>query len=317
MSNLNLEKVISKRRNSSSEPGKRSDDFRIGLVIEGGGMRGVVSGAMAAAIENLDLSRCFDAVYGASAGAMAAAFLVAGTARAGATIYYENINNRRFVNPWRFFSPKPIMDLDFLVYDVFKRSVPLNCQKIITSHCHLNVVMTDVKTGRKTVFNEFESDEKLLLALKASASNPLFACPPVDIDGIGYWDAILVESIPVRTALDDGCTHVVILRSRPKRETRSEIGFFERCLARRIIMTESKLAYKAYMNKLAAYRAELQLIDSLGEKALTIAPSDRMKLSQSCSDENALKAAAFDGYRSALAAFDDSTRIVGPLIGHY
>lgn len=317
MSDKSVAEIISERRASSCTPDSRSDAYRLGLVIEGGGMRGVVSGAMTAALENLHLTKCFDAVYGASAGAMAAAFFVAGSARAGATIYYEYINNRYFVNPWRIASSKPIMDLDFLVYDVFKNSIPLDCREIIASSCSLNVVMTDVPAGKKAVFNQFETEDELLLALKASASNPLFAGPPVEIDGVGYWDAILTESIPVQSAIDDGCTHVVVLRSRPKKETRSEIGFFERFLARRIIQPESKLAYDTYCGKVAAYRAELDLIESLGQKCLTIAPTDGRKLSQSSTNRAALMSAAVDGYRNTLVEFDEDESFVGPMIGHF
>lgn len=61
-------------------------------------MRGVVLGAMIAALEKLGFSDCLDAVCGASAGAMAAAYFVAGNASVGATIYYEQINNRHFIN---------------------------------------------------------------------------------------------------------------------------------------------------------------------------------------------------------------------------
>ena len=49
-------------------PGARDDPHRVALVLEGGGMRGVVSAGMAAALERLDLTRCLDLVVGASAG---------------------------------------------------------------------------------------------------------------------------------------------------------------------------------------------------------------------------------------------------------
>src|SRR3954469_8168705 len=41
---------------------------RIALVIEGGGMRGAVSGGMALALDELGLAHAFDAAYGSSAG---------------------------------------------------------------------------------------------------------------------------------------------------------------------------------------------------------------------------------------------------------
>ena len=61
-------------------------------------MRGVISAGMVVALEQLGCSRCFDAVYGSSAGAINGAFFVAGQAGLGTTIYYENINHREFID---------------------------------------------------------------------------------------------------------------------------------------------------------------------------------------------------------------------------
>src|SRR5205085_4592843 len=58
--------------------GARGDGAALALVIEGGGMRGVVSSAMAAAIEARGLTRCLDLVVGTSAGALNGAALLAG-----------------------------------------------------------------------------------------------------------------------------------------------------------------------------------------------------------------------------------------------
>ena len=60
--------LLKRRHDEASIPGKRKDSFKLGLVVEGGGMRGVISGAMLMGLLTLSLRPCFDAVYGASAG---------------------------------------------------------------------------------------------------------------------------------------------------------------------------------------------------------------------------------------------------------
>ena len=72
--------LIRRRRQQGSRPGERSDGRRVALVIEGGGMRGVVSAGMTSAIEQLGLRDTFDEVHGSSAGAFNGAFLLAGQA---------------------------------------------------------------------------------------------------------------------------------------------------------------------------------------------------------------------------------------------
>ena len=90
--------LIRRRREESSMPGHRDDGRRIALVIEGGGMRGVVSAGMTAAIEQLGYTKCFDEVHGASAGAFNAAFLIAGQASYLTGLYQHGFGNPRFVS---------------------------------------------------------------------------------------------------------------------------------------------------------------------------------------------------------------------------
>ena len=58
--------------------GERDDGARLALAIEGGGMRGAVSAGMAIAIDELGLTDAFEAVYGASAGALNGVWLLSG-----------------------------------------------------------------------------------------------------------------------------------------------------------------------------------------------------------------------------------------------
>lgn len=68
--------LLHERIRAGSKPGQRSDGAKVGLAIEGGGMRGAVSAGAAAALNLLGLSDVFDAVYGSSAGALIAAFFI-------------------------------------------------------------------------------------------------------------------------------------------------------------------------------------------------------------------------------------------------
>lgn len=52
--------------------------LKVGLAIEGGGMRGCVSAGMIAAVSTLGLMDTFDAVYGSSAGSLVGAYAIAG-----------------------------------------------------------------------------------------------------------------------------------------------------------------------------------------------------------------------------------------------
>lgn len=78
-------KVMHQRmQDGTSRPGSRRDNFKLGLVVEGGGMRGVVTGAMLMGLQDMGLfSNVFDAVYGASAGAINATYYLTGEQQCG------------------------------------------------------------------------------------------------------------------------------------------------------------------------------------------------------------------------------------------
>src|SRR6266851_3467508 len=88
-----------------------SDGRKVGLIVEGGAMRGVISCAGLMGLEELGMTDVFDEVYGASAGAVNAAYFLASQAAYATTIYYQKINNTRFIR--RLWHPK-IVDIDDL-----------------------------------------------------------------------------------------------------------------------------------------------------------------------------------------------------------
>ncbi len=195
------------------------DGARIALAVEGGAMRGVVSSGMASALEHLGLTHAFDAVYGASAGAINGAYFLAGQSGFGTTIYYEDINNRQFIDLWRPLRGRPIVDLAFLIDEVATRRKPLDTACVLAAHSPLTVMATDVTTAARAPLRGFADAASLFAALRAGATMPVLAGPPVSINGRSYLDASLTEPIPVPLAEAEGFTHVLALLTRPGRTT--------------------------------------------------------------------------------------------------
>jgi hypothetical protein len=72
--------LLRQRLHDGSMPGNRAagDGAKLGLVVEGGGMRGIVTGAMLMGLQEQGLLNQFDAVYGASAGAINLTYFISG-----------------------------------------------------------------------------------------------------------------------------------------------------------------------------------------------------------------------------------------------
>ncbi len=206
--------VLARRAAEASRPGERTDGHRVALAIEGGGMRGTVSAGMALAIQQLGLLPLFDAVYGASAGAISGAWLLS-TRPEGLRGWTDPVFARALIRRGNVLRARPVVDVRSLVETVYVRDFPLDFASVLTSPIEFHPLATDVLTGEAVDLRPSLTDERALrLALRASAALPLLAGPPVPIGDRLLYDAGVAESIPFRQALRDGATHVLVLRSR-------------------------------------------------------------------------------------------------------
>lgn len=188
-------------------------DTKLGLVVEGGGMRGVISGGALIAMERLGLTSAFDEVYGESAGAINACYFVAGEAAFGGRIYLEDLTSLRFINPFRC---GKILDMDFLVDEVMTRIKPLPVERVMRSRSRLFVSITNVLDGTGRVVDVKKETAPLLSLLKATAAIIPLYNQSVLLEGVPYADGGITDPIPVTNAISSGCTHILVVLTRSK-----------------------------------------------------------------------------------------------------
>ena len=252
--------IVLGRAAAGSRPGARRDAHHVALCIEGGAMRGVASAGMVAAIEQLGLLPAFDAVYGSSGGALNGAYLLAGQAAIGTTIYYENINNEKFISFARTFTSRPIVDIDFLVWHVMQHEKPLDTAAVVASAIPLYIVSSSVDTGERTVALAHDAGH-LLRLLRAGATMPVMGGPPAEVDGGRYWDALLTEPVPVPVADTPPVTHVVALLTRCPGAPGPSLSWFERMYVLPRIASYSPALAARYRNRAHEYADLIRHID--------------------------------------------------------
>lgn len=206
--------ALRSRRESGAVPGDRSDGFKIGLAVEGGGIRGVVSAAMLSALEDLGMTNSFDAVYSASSGAINAAYFMIGGSWYPLSIYYDDLTTRRFMDFRRFFRGN-ILDLDYAFGVVVDQLKPLSYEAVIRSPIPLRIAVTLADEIRTELVGDYTSAADLREALVASAWLPVALRGTTDFRGRRAVDGGVLTPHPYRLALDDGCTHVLSLSTRP------------------------------------------------------------------------------------------------------
>eukprot|EP00276_Gloeochaete_wittrockiana_P006924 CAMPEP_0184667868 /NCGR_PEP_ID=MMETSP0308-20130426/69536_1 /TAXON_ID=38269 /ORGANISM="Gloeochaete witrockiana, Strain SAG 46.84" /LENGTH=297 /DNA_ID=CAMNT_0027113291 /DNA_START=135 /DNA_END=1025 /DNA_ORIENTATION=- len=211
--------VIEERVRQNSLPKSRKDGAKVCLAIEGGGMRGCVSGGMAAALLDLGLTNVFDGVYGSSAGALNGAYFLAGQSDA-MRIYFEDATSSEFVDMRRLFfgGGKPVMSLEYLIDTVVgsREGKALDWEKVVKSPVPLKTLASSLNKRRSVMLWNYGGREDLFKALKASANVPVVAGPPIRLNGDELVDAAIMEPIPFHSAVADGCTHVLVLCTRPE-----------------------------------------------------------------------------------------------------
>jgi predicted acylesterase/phospholipase RssA len=208
-------KVLAERARSGSAPGERTDGCQIALSIEGGGMRGTITAGMACALHEAGLTRAFDAVYGTSAGAINGAWLLSSRPE-GLRGWTDPRFSRALISWGAMLRGRPVVDVHTLIEEVYVSRFPLDFESVLANPVTYHPLATDAVTGQSAdLWPLISNAAELRLALRASAAMPFLAGKPVALHDRRFYDGGVAESIPFRTPLGHGVTHILILRSKP------------------------------------------------------------------------------------------------------
>jgi predicted patatin/cPLA2 family phospholipase len=307
-STIDLLKQRGRCRKEGREP---ADKRKVGLVVEGGAMRGVISCAALMALEELGLTDVFDEVYGASAGAVNAAYFLAGQAAYATTIYYQKINNTRFIG--RLWSRR-IVNIDDLFDSVIAGDRPLRIEKVLASRSRLFITIADASTGQAFLSLAQSNDTPLLTLLKATTAMPLLYNGVVAVNGRDCFDGALINPLAITDAIAAGCTDLLVLLTRP--------ASFRQCSPSRL---------EQHLFDLRCARGNVQLMGAYcqthvrentsrdmvlgrqpapaGLNIATICPEDTdPRIERLTRNSNLLKAAAIASAKRTLSAFGHPER---------
>jgi predicted patatin/cPLA2 family phospholipase len=259
-----VQQLLRERSQHSSVPGRREDDARLVLLIEGGSSRGAYSSGMTIAIERLGLLPLFDAVYGTSAGALNGAWLLCGRADATKHAWWEPSIMRTTIDPRRIVRRRPVVDTHFLVHTVYTEIMPMGFQEVLNNPVEFHPMATDADTGASTDLHKNLRDQaSLQAALRASTAMPLLAGKPIELDGHRYIDAGVSESVPIRTAIAQGATHIVALRTKRSDENSSAPpSRVERLVASRWFARHAPGGLEPWLDRAGLKAEEERLLDT-------------------------------------------------------
>ena len=180
------------------------------LVLEGGGMRSSYLAGVLLAFHEHNLK--FDVVVGSSAGACCGAHYVTGEPEKSKIILEDHLTGNRFVKLKNIFSSGNIVDIDFFIDEICRKRVPFDITKLKNSSATLFITATDYLTGEVTYFNNRNHD--IFEALRASCAMPYLYRKHAIYEGRRYMDGGIVEAIPVKKAIEEGCQNIIVVGTR-------------------------------------------------------------------------------------------------------
>lgn len=274
--------------------------MKLGLVLEGGGMRGLYTVGVLDALMERRLSP--DYIIGVSAGAGNGISFVSGQKGRAYRVDMDYLRDRRYISLRNFVKTRSVFGMDFVFDDIPGKYDPFNYPAFLASPTEFVTGVTDVVTGRPAYFGKQPLMADQCRLLRASAAIPLFS-PMVEFRGRLYLDGGTADPIPVKRALADGCDKVLVVLTQHREYIKSPTG--QPSLYRRAFRDYPQMI-RVLDERHTLYndtRAWLWELEKTG-KAVVVAPSSPLTVSRFEKRRSRLDEAYFLGKRDVLLSWD-------------
>lgn len=183
----------------------------VGLVLEGGGMRGVYTAGILEYFMEQDLY--FPYVVGVSAGACMAASYLSRQMGRNRTVNIDYVNHPNYLSFRNFVQHKQLFGMDFIFDEIPNKHVPYDYDTFYQSKEEFVVGTTDCETGEPIYFKKEEYGNDMLKVIRASSSLP-FVAPIIEFKGKKLLDGGITDPIPLIKAQQDGNSKNVVILTR-------------------------------------------------------------------------------------------------------
>lgn len=272
--------------------------MNVGLVLEGGAMRGMyTAGVLDVFMEN---GITADRIVGVSAGALFGVNFLSG--QQGRVIRY----NKRFNGDKNYMGLRPlvregnIVSTKYAYEEVPRRLDPFDNEKYKQSPADFYAVVTNVETGEPE-YIRIESVFDQMDVLRASGSMP-FVSKIVTIGDKHYLDGGISDSIPFRWSHKQGCDKLIVILTRDMEYRKKPMSpFLIKNFMKKYPKTMEKLFQRhTYYNDTVE---ELRKWEQTG-KAFVIRPSQPIEIKRIEKDPDKLQAVYNLGRKDGEAYLD-------------
>lgn len=230
------------------------DTHTTGLVLEGGGMRGVFTSGVLDAFMKHDLY--FDYIVAVSAGACNGMSYVSRQPRRARISNIDFLAKYNYIGLRHLVTQGCIFDQK-LLYDQFPNElIPFDYTEFFKHSAGFEMAMTNCQTGRMEYLTETHDRQRACDLARASSSLP-YVSKITWIDGKPMLDGGIIDSIPVKRAQATGHKYNVVITTR-------NYGYRETGKDRkqpRFIYRNYPRLRVALSHRIEAYNEQLQMVE--------------------------------------------------------
>lgn len=250
---------------------------RIGLVLEGGGVRGAYTAGCLAWLYDNNIH--FDYSAGISSGAVYLSCYLMGQPEIA-----KNMSTRYACDPnmTGFGALRHCgyyVDYEMIFSKYLRGQEHMSTQPLIDADPDMEVGAYDLARGETVWFSPKDMDPDLRL-LQASCALPV-ASPIVEFKGRKLLDGGITKMIPIERAVEKGCTKVMVITTKPADYVRKPASKFIRFLMKRIYKEYPQVELDYQVRHINYYKQITMIKDMVAAgKAFLMYPSETVKVSR-------------------------------------
>ena len=269
-------------------------DEKTGLVLEGGGMRGVFTCGVLDYLMDQKIS--FPYTIGVSAGACNGLSYMSHQRGRGKYSNIDLLAKYKYIGIRSLLKRRGLIDQQLLFHRFPDRILPYNYKAYADNPNRFEMVTTDCCTGKACYWEEKHDEKRIIDIVKASSSLP-YACPVIYVDGRPMLDGGIVDSIPLLRAQNQGYSKLVVVltRNRGYRKSIKEV------FVPAFIYKEYPRLRVALRNRNKLYNEQLELVERLEDegKIIVIRPENPIVVGRMETSVKKLTDLYNEGYRCA------------------
>ncbi len=266
---------------------------KIGLVLEGGGIRGAYTAGALGWLKEHHYS--FDYHVGISSGAAYLSFYMEDrmdAAKKMATYYTvqnDVVGFKALLHCGYYVDYQKIFEEDML------KKEHMNIHTIISKKLPMEVGCYDLSQGKTIYFNSEQLDEGMKV-IRGACALPI-ASAVVNVNGYRLLDGGITKMIPIERAVEQGCDKCLVITTKPKDYVRKPSSKII-CLLMKWIYKDCPQIAKDYKVRHLNYYQQRKIIDDMivEKNAVNIYPSKTMKVSRWKGDPETCEALYQLGY---------------------